>query len=469
MNYIDDFLAIEKELHLNDFQTDGFYFWNYFRTTLYKKMVDTLNANGEAFDQYNLTIKKMLSSAINCITKAEYKFPQKKHDILIMCHPRRVLRENAYESIYTDFITSHYDTLSVEIPYRGSHFVPPVSEGIFYLDYLYASRALEMKCKKVSTNPEIEKFVHEICNVFKERFDFEIDSNWLRSNILKLKARYKYTYNYFTKMVKTVDPKIIIEAVYYNFENMVMNEVAHNLGIKVIEFQHGVTGRDHCAYNFGSSTAVKQLPDEVLFFSDAWANSVRLPSYVERKSVGFHHFDEMREKYKIQEERNGIIFISSGTVGDSLSRFAVEAIKYIKENNLRYELIYKLHPGEYSSWREKYPWLEKSDINVVDNNEVHLYELFSRSIAQVGVYSTAIFEGIGYNLKTYILDNDNIDYVDILYDYSAAKLVSNVSEIFTSMQDSSSMCGALVFWKPNAKDNVFYEIDSNLEKYTKRQ
>ena len=87
----------------------------------------------------------------------------------------------------------------------------------------------------------------------------------------------------------------------------------------------------------------------------------------------------------------------------------------------------------------------------------------------MGVYSTAIFEGIGYNLKTYILDNDNIDYVDILFDYSAAKLVSNVSEIFTSMQDSSSMCGALVFWKPNAKDNVFYEIDSNLEKYTKRQ
>ena len=462
MNYIDDFLAIEKELRLNSFQIDGFYIWNYIRTTLYKKMVDALNDNGEAFDQYSLTIKKCVSSAVNCILKTEYKFPKNRHDILIMCHPRRVLVENKYESIYTDFIAEHYDALSVEIPYRGSHFTPPTSNSVFYLDYLFASRALEMKINKYSTNGEIEKFTYLICNLFRERFHFEIDVNWLRSYILKLIARYKYTYNYFARMVKSVNPKIIIEVVYYNFENMVMNEVAHDLGVKVIELQHGVTGRYHCAYNFASCFEVKQLPDEVWFFSEAWANSVRLPSYVKRKSVGFHHFDEMREKYKIKEKRNSIIFISSGTVGNSLSLFAVEAIQYIRHNNLNYELIYKLHPGEYSSWKEKYPWLEGAGINVVDNNEVQLYELFSKSIAQVGVYSTALFEGIGYDLETYILCNENVNYVDILFDYSVAKLVSNVSEIFNSIHDCSSICASSLFWRPHAKVNVFYEIDSNI-------
>lgn len=468
MDYIEGFLEIEKELGLNERQIDSFYFWNYLRNSLYRKMVDSFNDNGEAFDHYKLTVKKIISSGLNCLFKPKYKMPGKHHDILIMCHPRRVLKGDVYESIYTDFVTPDYDALTVEIPYRGSHFVPAASKGIFYLDHLFASRALSMKMKRKKEaktfGPEIDKNVNEIASAFKEKLGYEVDSKWLKSTILSLKIRYVYTYRYFTKLLKSVSPKIVLEVVYYNFENMVMNEVCHDLGIKVIEFQHGVTGHNHCAYNYCGDVKVKQLPDETLFFSTAWKDSVRLPSCVERIAVGFNHFDEMRQTYKAKEDRNSIIFISSGTVGDSLSRFAVEINDYMKAHDIKYELIYKLHPGEYSSWKEKYPWLLEAGINVVDNNKVHLYELFSKSVAQIGVYSTAIFEGVGYDLKTYILQNENIAHVDILFRNNAAKLVTKADEVFESIEDNSFKCEASTFWTPDAKSNVFKELDRNLNK-----
>ena len=69
MDYIEGFLGIEKELGLNERQIDGFYFWNYLRNSLYRKMVDSFNDNGEAFDHYKLTVKKIISSGLNCLFK----------------------------------------------------------------------------------------------------------------------------------------------------------------------------------------------------------------------------------------------------------------------------------------------------------------------------------------------------------------------------------------------------------------
>ena len=91
--------------------------------------------------------------------------------------------------------------------------------------------------------------------------------------------------------------------------------------------------------------------------------------------------------------------------------------------------MYKLHPGEYDRWREAYPWLVDADIKVIDSSEPPLYELFARSSVQVGVASTAIYEGLTFDLETYIYDCQGWAVTKPLVADGAATLVASADEL----------------------------------------
>jgi hypothetical protein len=81
-----------------------------------------------------------------------------------------------------------------------------------------------------------------------------------------------------------------------------------------------------------------------------------------------------------------------------------------------FSIKYKLHPGEYERWQE-YPSL----VQLVENYGVELikdcdlYELLSTSSYQIGVFSTAIYEGLEFGCKTILLNITGIEYMqDIL-------------------------------------------------------
>lgn len=52
------------------------------------------------------------------------------------------------------------------------------------------------------------------------------------------------------RIIKSISPKVIVEVVGYETNKMIINEIAHEMGISTIELQHGVIGRGHIAYNY---------------------------------------------------------------------------------------------------------------------------------------------------------------------------------------------------------------------------
>jgi len=76
--------------------------------------------------------------------------------------------------------------------------------------------------------------------------------------------------------------------------------------------------------------------------------------------------------------------------------------------------MYKLHPGEFSRWKS-YKSLQK--LNEFKNvliikDEIPLYELLAMSVLQIGVYSTALYEGVEFGCKTILLDVNGIENMD---------------------------------------------------------
>jgi hypothetical protein len=92
-------------------------------------------------------------------------------------------------------------------------------------------------------------------------------------------------------------------------------------------------------------------------------------------------------------------------------------------------VIYKLHPGEVNRWREAYPWLLDSEVTVIDGQTPSLYELFAQSRAQVGVGSTAVYEGLCFDLETYVYDVDGASKLIPLVQTGAARRIDSVDAL----------------------------------------
>jgi hypothetical protein len=90
--------------------------------------------------------------------------------------------------------------------------------------------------------------------------------------------------------------------------------------------------------------------------------------------VGYPYFEKRLNAYNDVERIRQLLFISQGSIGEELSRFA---LKIHDDDRIDYEIVYKLHPGEYDRWKDEYPWLAESNVQVIDGPEPPLYRLFA--------------------------------------------------------------------------------------------
>jgi hypothetical protein len=95
-----------------------------------------------------------------------------------------------------------------------------------------------------------------------------------------------------------------------------------------------------------------------------------------------------------------------------------------------FQISYKLHPAEYFSYKKYSAYSKLSEYeNVTFCLDCNLYQLMSVSKIQIGVFSTALFEGLAFSCKTYLLNLNGIEYMKDLLDAEYAKILSS-DEIF---------------------------------------
>lgn len=465
VHLVDIFIQMENELSLYDKQIKDFYYWDYIREEIYSNFDSYVNSTPCGFSKTHISIKQMPKLLWDCMFKKEYHYSHFKRpiDVMFVCHPRRILSDNSYVSIYTDLVANAFDnSVTIEYPHEGFHYKPCFSRNVCYLDFMYYVRALIQKLPTCSLSPgelnTIRSTIVLVKNYLLTYTGYDLDVDGVVKRIVFFYKRYRYTFSYFDRMLNRLQPRIIVEVVHYRFENMVLNQVAKQYKIPTVELQHGLTGKYHIAYNYGDIKKNECLPDFFLSFSDYWSSAMRLPdSIVKKEAVGFPYYERRIHEYKMDCNPTIILFLSSGTIGASLSKVAIELNTLLI--GTKYRIVYKLHPGEFADWRERYQELAKSSISVIDNADIDLYSLFSKSVAQVGVYSTALFEGLGYKLKTYILDVGHTEHIECLLEKKYAILINNAQEIKKDLVSTgTSDIDSSFFWKENAYENMVRAI-----------
>ncbi|MHA1218456.1 MAG: hypothetical protein ACTSO5_07210 [Candidatus Heimdallarchaeaceae archaeon] len=430
-------IEFEDEYALFQAKIENIYFWERIRFVVFQKILrQVLTEIGEQQIRTKFTKERRLVFYLRKIRNYlliifQFKtnpFFTKKKDILILSHPRRKLgTDEKWWDIYTDFLIDsiEYSTVSIERDLQFQHLKPARTKVLKYLtltDFLVDLKRY-FRLSRLKLKEEKVVFLKKISQEIEARFNVSIDIVHLTKHILTKRKR---ILPYYYKILKRVQPKLVLVVCSYGKEDFI--EACKTLNIPTAELQHGVINKHHVGYSYDMRTAKKAtFPDYFLSFGDYWRDVVKYPIDKDKiVSVGFPELEDKRNKLTKRKKKKQILFISQPTSGTRISKFAAELNK---EKHFQYEIIYKLHPNEFASWQEDYPWLLDKGIKVIGQKDKNLYELFAESEIQIGVNSTAIFEGLGFGLKTLILDFFGIEYMEDLLESGLAKKVSSVKDL----------------------------------------
>lgn len=466
------FLELEEKYNLYNKKILNVNYWIYSRFFIWEKIQQVKFGLGDAHrksrSEWISSFQIISGLLFNSFIKPK-QFP-KDIDLFILSHPRRVWNDGHYECCYTTSLALEYHKSIVgERPYLFHHEKPVKEKNIFYLDKImvmgnlfYLLYRIFRKKHYKKLYKQLEKELNEVLNQINLIWNINIENHKIIKLISKKILICTEKRKLYEKLLIKLHPKIIVEVVSYVMDSMIINELAEKHNIPTIELQHGTMGREHIPYNYTQGHHIPQFPEYIFLFSDYWKKTSSLPINEKNiKVTGFPYFDKQMKKYpKQQHDKLSIIFISQGTIGHALSRFAVDLVNHLDMH--KWTVFYKLHPGEFESWEKEYPWLNTSTIKVIGKNEKNIYELFSICDVQIGVYSTALFEGLGYGLHTLIYKIYHSELFEELCRTCYADFFTDIDECIDKLETIPYTKIKKGFWKENAFENMKKEINEIL-------
>lgn len=456
----DNFLEMETECELLDETVAGVHFWERVRFFVYKRLLTSLDISDETgsddtgVSQYLSGFKLLLRNAVKVNRNP---FFASDADLLFYGKGRRKnLNDGLWWDTYIDPILEETNSSSVclERPYNLSHSRPEKTERLRYTDLiLYTGTLLEkLGLKAPVTDAEsalLERTESEIQSWFGVEVSLE---RMVRNDLAQRRVRLPL----YQRAVRQIDPEVAFLTSSYNGRETFV-EACQAEGVPVVELQHGVITNYHMGYSYPYDNK-NVFPDYFFTFGEYWSDAVDLPLPDENViPIGYPFLERRVSEYQHAETKDQVLVVSQPPHAETLSRFAVA----LSESTATDEtVVYKLHPKEYADWEERYPHLVSSAVEI-SAGEPPLYELFAESQAQIGVDSTALYEGLRFGLETYIFDDAGSVQMEYLLSNGHATLVRSAEEYLTARKagDDGSNVDSEFFFSRNAADNFHSAVE----------
>lgn len=412
------FLKFEHDNNLFLLEIDGIKIWGFLRYWFH--YVLSCENSGISVPMQGNKRNNFLINLIKAVWYSIKSTRIKKSDILYIDHPRRVKQEDGnYYCLYTDFIKKElekdFSGLTLEEPFwveyvgsKTAHYTPIPYKSIFYTDLFdikFIIKKFFIKLFKTQKYRKTKTLLTEVFDKFNHHYKLNMkpEETLVFDWVLYLLTMFPE----YTKLFDKIKPKMIIEFRCSSMFRNIMTYIANERNIPVIDMQHGVYSIENMFYKFYLTGKYIPLPDYVFTLSKSFFDEHYLPFLVPKQHIipaGYlflEHKKKQYERYKTKPKIKNILIVSQGSLNKEIRKFAVSLANKIKPSD-NMHIVYKKHPYEKDA---SYNDLKHKNITVISDNKKDVYYYFSKAYCQVGVYSTAIYEGIRFKLPTFILKN----------------------------------------------------------------
>lgn len=437
---VDYFLKMEEEEDLYELDIEGVMIWQYLRFRIFMLIANELGIYQTAHTK-NLSPSYLLKVSFSLVFYSLFSNPlfgKYRRKRILLNTGRRAIVDNQQLEIYTHFFIKSRGLTDYEIV-----------EELYELKH----QKREFKNKKHQDYQQILAILNTVLSRYRlgkahlEKINYIEDrisndlgisihiEKLIRNGVITFKSDYQFYSRYFRKR----QPETVYLICSYGYK-MAAIAAAQSQDIDVIELQHGTITSYHIGYRYASGVVPAYFPDKIYLFGEYWKSISSLPIENERLIVqGYPYFSYIREKYKaIKTEKDRILILSQGAIGDKIVKLLYAHLELF--NN--YKITYKLHPGEYARWEKEYPELvemnHRHNINVIAQESKNLYQYFAESAHVIGVYSTAVYESLGFGCMVILLNLPGIEYMEDLIKSRAVNLAENFEDVKLLLNAESS-------------------------------
>ncbi|HET6985629.1 MAG TPA: hypothetical protein VFI00_03400 [Kribbella sp.] len=188
---------------------------------------------------------------------------------------------------------------------------------------------------------------------------------------------------------------------------------ARDLGIRVVELQHGAISPFHLGYSYPGRPVVADQPDELWCFGSYWTSVADLPAGMKTAVVGAPYLPTPGPK-----DPRRVVFLSQGTVGPELLHVAESVAK----EHPALEVLFRLHPSERAA-----DYVMPAGVELSAGGST--LDLLASATYQVGVSTTALFEGMALGCRTAVANLPGHEYLEPAIAQGHALLMTRASQL----------------------------------------
>ena len=223
---------------------------------------------------------------------------------------------------------------------------------------------------------------------------------------------------------------------------------ARDLGLRVVELQHGTITPYHLGYSYPGRPVVADQPDELWTFGPYWAETVDLPASMTSRVIGAPFVRRLTDGEARAKDPRLAVFVSQGTIGRELLPVATK----LAELRPELSVVFRLHPSEHRSDYAAPVAAGPANLRLSggrgDVAAETTYELMAAATYLIGVSTTALFEGMVLGCRTVVVDLAGAEYMAPAVDRGDALRVSDATELARRLDDAPLCAHTDAYYAP---------------------
>ena len=406
---------------------------------------------------------------LGCLVFRNPSFAVRRRDVLVSITPRVVrLEDGRRVRLAIDFFLGRLNSswAVLERPLPGTGYAAHDAGGRTFTWHAAseAAKAYRRSQEFLCMATEMDAAAQQLAKELSERLGVTADAAAVREQIAAVVSLERAAAPVIRSWLARLRVKCVIVVVHYSTANLLLSRVAKEMGIPVVELQHGMLGNSHVAYNLPQSES-GSIPDLLFTWGDFWSAQAKGFPCAGKVETGYPYLEHFYRKSggrRSERSRKTVLFLSQGPVGAELSKMAVDLRKSLPQD--RFEVTFKPHPNERKSWRTLYPWLDGSGVTVEDDAACSVYDCFGRSDVSVGAYSTALVEGAMWGVPAYVVKSlPGADLMEPFLGTGMVSLVEDAADLSSRLLAGTGCAdageGRPELWRLDAAENIARAID----------